>query len=183
MKSAWAALLFPAQRLDPNIYEYTSFLPFACASNGRPFSGRKMTAMVGYSINYAIDLQTNGGAFQTVITSVAGKRPAVTSAAIINCQPVPQRGRFACAKLRQMQTAQKSATLMLQSYTEVIDAKLRYPNTHCSISSSTPASLMAQYRRFPASRAVALSASLIPTILKHAPTAVHGQARFGGRGR
>jgi predicted phage tail protein len=29
---------------------------------------------VGYTINYAIDLQTNGGAFQTVIiTSVTGK--------------------------------------------------------------------------------------------------------------
>jgi hypothetical protein len=39
-----AVWLFPAQRLDPNTDEY-SFLPFACASNGRPFSGRKMTAI------------------------------------------------------------------------------------------------------------------------------------------
>jgi predicted phage tail protein len=71
-----------------------------------------MTATGRVQHNYAIDLQTNGGAFQTVInTSVSGKKTSgYERSHRINFQPVPQRGRFACAKLRQMQTAQKSAT-------------------------------------------------------------------------
>jgi hypothetical protein len=40
-----AVLLFPAQRRGPEHLRIHSFLPFACASNGRPFSGRKMTAI------------------------------------------------------------------------------------------------------------------------------------------
>ncbi|WP_458411238.1 hypothetical protein [Klebsiella quasipneumoniae] len=42
--------------------------------------------------------------------------------------------------------------MTLQSYTEVIDAKLRYPNTALLYIGSTPASLMAPFRKFPVSR-------------------------------
>jgi predicted phage tail protein len=98
--------------VDPNIYEYQLSAVRLRIKWPSIFRQEDDGDLVGYTINYAIDLQTNGGAFQTVInTSVTGKRPAVTSAATASiCQPVPQRGRFDCAKLRQMQTAQKSAT-------------------------------------------------------------------------
>jgi hypothetical protein len=40
-----SALLFPAQQPGPVHLRIPSFLQFACASNGRQFSGRKMTAI------------------------------------------------------------------------------------------------------------------------------------------
>jgi predicted phage tail protein len=138
--------------------------------------------LVGYSINYAIDLQTNGGAFQTVInTSVSGKTTSgYERSHRIN---LPAGATTWTVRLRKITADANSAkigdTMTLQSYTEVIDAKLRYPNTHCSISSSTPASLMAQYRRFPANPICVLSASLIITI----PLLVHSgtwQGRLSG---
>jgi predicted phage tail protein len=42
---------------------------------------------------------------------------------------VPQRGRFACKITADANSAKIGDTMTLQSYTEVIDAKLRYPNT------------------------------------------------------
>lgn len=88
--------------------------------------------LVGYSINYAIDLQTNGGAFQTVInTSVSGKTTSgYERSHRIN---LPAGATTWTVRLRKITADANSAkigdTLTLQSYTEVIDAKLRYPNT------------------------------------------------------
>ena len=88
--------------------------------------------LVGYSINYAIDLQTDGGTWQTVLnTSVTGK---TTSGYERNHRiDLPQTGSTWTIRLRKITTDANSAkigdTMTLQSFTEVIDAKLRYPNT------------------------------------------------------
>ncbi|WP_172728712.1 host specificity protein J [Kluyvera cryocrescens] len=88
--------------------------------------------LVGYTINYAIDLQTDGGAFQTVInTSVTGKTTSgYERSHRIN---LPPAGSTWTVRLRKTTADANSAkvgdTMTLQSYTEVIDAKLRYPNT------------------------------------------------------
>lgn len=88
--------------------------------------------LVGYSINYAIDLQTDGGAFQTVInTSVSGKTTSgYERSHRIN---LPAGATTWTIRLRKITADANSAkigdTMTLQSYTEVIDAKLRYPNT------------------------------------------------------
>ena len=88
--------------------------------------------LVGYTINYAIDLQTNGGAFQTVInTSVTGKTTSgYERSHRIN---LPAGATTWTVRLRKISVDANSAkigdSMTLQSYTEVIDAKLRYPNT------------------------------------------------------
>lgn len=88
--------------------------------------------LVGYTINYAIDLQTNGGAFQTVInTSVKGKTTSgYERSHRIN---LPAGATTWTVRLRKLTADANSAkigdAMTLQSYTEVIDAKLRYPNT------------------------------------------------------
>ena len=88
--------------------------------------------LVGYSINYAIDLQTDGGAWQTVLnTSVTGKTTSgYERSHRIDLQ---QAGSTWTIRLRKITSDANSAkigdTMTLQSFTEVIDAKLRYPNT------------------------------------------------------
>lgn len=88
--------------------------------------------LVGYSVNYAIDLQTDGGAWQTVLnTSVTGKTTSGYERS--HRIDLPQAGSTWTIRLRKITTDANSAkigdTMTLQSFTEVIDAKLRYPNT------------------------------------------------------
>ncbi|QPJ98887.1 host specificity protein J [Enterobacter mori] len=88
--------------------------------------------LVGYSINYAIDLQTDGGAWQTVInTRVTGKTTSGYERS--HRIALPQSGTTWTVRLRKITADANSAkigdSMTLQSYTEVIDAKLRYPNT------------------------------------------------------
>ncbi|MCI1183378.1 phage tail protein [Enterobacter cloacae] len=88
--------------------------------------------LVGYSINYAIDLQTDGGTWQTVLnTSVTGKTTSGYERS--HRVDLPQAGSTWTVRLRKLTADANSAkigdTMTLQSYTEVIDAKLRYPNT------------------------------------------------------
>ena len=88
--------------------------------------------LVGYSINYAIDLQTDGGAWQTVLnTSVTGKTTSGYERS--HRIDLPQAGSTWTIRLRKITSDANSAkigdTMTLQSFTEVIDAKLRYPNT------------------------------------------------------
>lgn len=88
--------------------------------------------LVGYSINYAIDLQTDGGAWQTVInTRVTGKTTSGYERS--HRIALPQAGTTWTVRLRKITADANSAkigdAITLQSYTEVIDAKLRYPNT------------------------------------------------------
>lgn len=88
--------------------------------------------LVGYSVNYAIDLQTDGGTWQTVLnTSVTGKTTSGYERS--HRIDLPQGGSTWTIRLRKITYDANSAkigdTMTLQSFTEVIDAKLRYPNT------------------------------------------------------
>ncbi|CZZ30115.1 Phage-related protein%2C tail component [Enterobacter hormaechei] len=88
--------------------------------------------LVGYSVNYAIDLQTDGGTWQTVLnTSVTGKTTSGYERS--HRIDLPQVGSTWTIRLRKITADANSAkigdTMTLQSFTEVIDAKLRYPNT------------------------------------------------------
>ncbi|WP_407201975.1 host specificity protein J [Citrobacter werkmanii] len=88
--------------------------------------------LVGYSINYAIDLQTDGGTWQTILnTSVTGKTTSGYERS--HRIDLPQAGSTWTIRLRKITADANSAkigdTMTLQSFTEVIDAKLRYPNT------------------------------------------------------
>ncbi|RZA85977.1 host specificity protein J [Citrobacter freundii] len=88
--------------------------------------------LVGHSINYAIDLQTDGGTWQTVLnTSVTGKTTSGYERS--HRIDLPQAGSTWTIRLRKITADANSAkigdTMTLQSFTEVIDAKLRYPNT------------------------------------------------------
>ncbi|MEG5855682.1 phage tail protein [Enterobacter mori] len=88
--------------------------------------------LVGYSVNYAIDLQTDGGTWQTVLnTSVTGKTTSGYERS--HRIDLPQAGSTWTIRLRKITSDANSAkigdTMMLQSFTEVMDAKLRYPNT------------------------------------------------------
>ncbi|MDM3142572.1 host specificity protein J [Citrobacter sp. Cf120] len=88
--------------------------------------------LVGYSINYAIDLQTDGGTWQTVLnTSVTGKTTSGYERS--HRIDLPQAGSTWTIRLRKITADASSAKIgdkmTLQSFTEVIDAKLRYPNT------------------------------------------------------
>ncbi|HAU5643252.1 host specificity protein J [Citrobacter freundii] len=88
--------------------------------------------LVGYSINYAIDLQTDGGTWQAVLnTSATGKTTSGYERS--HRIDLPQAGSTWTIRLRKITADANSAkvgdTMTLQSFTEVIDAKLRYPNT------------------------------------------------------
>ncbi|HCD4260600.1 TPA: phage tail protein [Enterobacter hormaechei] len=88
--------------------------------------------LLGYSVNYAIDLQTDGGTWQTVLnTSVTGKTTSGYERS--HRIDLPQAGSTWTIRLRKITADANSAkigdTMTLQSFTEVIDAKLRYPNT------------------------------------------------------
>nr|WP_154325024.1 host specificity protein J [Pantoea sp. 201603H] len=88
--------------------------------------------LVGNKIDYIIELQTDGGAFRAVVnTSVTGKTTSGYERS--HRIDLPQSGSTWTVRLRKITTDANSAkigdTMTLQSYTEVIDAKLRYPNT------------------------------------------------------
>ncbi|WP_320740114.1 host specificity protein J [Enterobacter sp. 241F3] len=88
--------------------------------------------LVGYSVNYAIDLQTDGGTWQTVLnTSVTGKTTSGYERS--HRIDLSQAGSIWTIRLRKITADANSAkigdTMTLQSFTEVIDAKLRYSNT------------------------------------------------------
>ncbi|EPM4252799.1 host specificity protein J [Enterobacter hormaechei] len=88
--------------------------------------------LVGYSINYVVELQTDGGSWQKVLdTNVTGKTTSGYERS--HRIDLPQAGSTWTIRLRKITSDANSAkigdTMMLQSFTEVIDAKLRYPNT------------------------------------------------------
>ncbi|MBX4552316.1 DUF1983 domain-containing protein [Klebsiella pneumoniae] len=88
--------------------------------------------VVGNTVKYAIDLQTDGGAWQTVLeTTVTGKTTSGYERS--HRIDLPQAGSTWTLRLRKISPDANSVkvgdVMTLQSYTEVIDAKLRYPNT------------------------------------------------------
>lgn len=88
--------------------------------------------VVGNTVKYAIDLQTDGGTWQTVLeTAVTGKTTSGYERS--HRIDLPQSGSTWTLRLRKVTPDANSARIgdimTLQSYTEVIDAKLRYPHT------------------------------------------------------
>lgn len=88
--------------------------------------------LVGNTVKYAIDLQTDGGSWQTVVdTAVTGKTTSGYERS--HRIELPQAGSTWTVRLRKITADANSAKvgdkMTLESYTEVIDAKLRYPNT------------------------------------------------------
>ncbi|HBS6016154.1 TPA: DUF1983 domain-containing protein [Klebsiella pneumoniae] len=88
--------------------------------------------VVGNTVKYAIDLQTEGGAWQTVLeTTVTGKTTSGYERS--HRIDLPHAGSTWTLRLRKISPDANSVkvgdVMRLQSYTEVIDAKLRYPNT------------------------------------------------------
>ncbi|HDX9151104.1 TPA: hypothetical protein RQO86_005031, partial [Klebsiella michiganensis] len=88
--------------------------------------------LVGNAVSYAVDLQTDGGSWQTVLESaVSGK----TTSGYERCHRIdlPQATTGWVLRLRKVtedaNTSKTGDVMMLQSYAEVLDAKLRYPNT------------------------------------------------------
>lgn len=88
--------------------------------------------VVGYRIEYAVDLATDGGAFQEVIsTAVDGK--TTTTYERSHRITLPRATTGWQVRVRRQTPNANSAriadTMKLGMLTEVIDAKLRYPNT------------------------------------------------------
>ena len=88
--------------------------------------------VVGNTVKYAIDLQTDGGAWQPVLeTAVTGKTTSGYERS--HRIDLPHAGSTWTLRLRKISPDANSVkvgdVMTLQSYTEVIDAKLRYPNT------------------------------------------------------
>lgn len=88
--------------------------------------------ILGYTIRYAIDLSTDDGAYQTVLnTEVSGK----TSNTYQRTHRIelPKANKGWQVRVRRL-TANKNSTLIadtmyVEAITNIIDAKLRYPNT------------------------------------------------------
>jgi predicted phage tail protein len=86
----------------------------------------------GYRIDFAIDLATDGGAYQQVFPSaVDGKTTTRYERSIRVDLPDATSGwQIRVRRLTPNQNSNKIAdTMLIAGYTEVIDAKLRYPNT------------------------------------------------------
>ncbi|ROJ31627.1 host specificity protein J [Morganella morganii] len=88
--------------------------------------------MVGNEVAYAIDLQTDGGTRKTVVD---GRVKGKTTSGYERTHRIdlPQSATSWTLRVRKITEDANSAkigdTLVLQSYTEVIDAKLTYPHT------------------------------------------------------
>ncbi|MEM8127148.1 phage tail protein, partial [Morganella morganii] len=88
--------------------------------------------MVGNEVKYAVDLQTDGGSWKTVVD---GRAKGKTTSGYERTHRIdlPQSATSWTLRVRKITGDANSAkigdTMVLQSYTEVIDAKLRYPHT------------------------------------------------------
>lgn len=88
--------------------------------------------LVGNEVKYAIDLQTDGGSWKTVIDSaVKGKTTSGYERA--HRIDLPESKTSWSLRVRKVSNDANSSkigdTVVLQSYTEVIDAKFTYPHT------------------------------------------------------
>ena len=86
----------------------------------------------GYRIEYAIDVATDGGAYQQVLDeAVDGKTTTrYERSRRIDLPPATTGWQIRVRRITPNQNTNKIAdTMLVAGYTEVIDAKLRYPNT------------------------------------------------------
>lgn len=88
--------------------------------------------LVGYAIDYVIELQTDGGSWQTMVsTRVSGK----TTGGYERTHRIdlPQASTSWTLRVRRLtlnaNNAKTGDTMTVQSFTECIDAKFRYPHT------------------------------------------------------
>lgn len=86
---------------------------------------------VGYSVSYAIDVATNGGAYTTVLNSAfTGKTTTQYERSHRIDLPAGSQWQIRIRRLTpNANSATVADTTRVQSITEIIDAKLRYPNS------------------------------------------------------
>ncbi|QLG93507.1 phage tail protein [Pseudomonas yamanorum] len=86
----------------------------------------------GYSIQYAVDVATDGGAYQEVLVgAMSGKTTTRYERSLrIDLPPANSGWLIRVRRITPNQNTDKIAdSLFIAGYTQVIDAKLRYPNT------------------------------------------------------
>lgn len=86
----------------------------------------------GYSIQYAVDVATDGGAYQEVLVgAMTGKATTRYEKSLrIDLPPANSGWMIRVRRITPNQNTDKIAdSLFIAGYTQVIDAKLRYPNT------------------------------------------------------
>ncbi|WP_339496942.1 host specificity protein J [Pseudomonas sp. EA_15y_Pfl1_P101] len=86
----------------------------------------------GYSIQYAVDVATDGGAYQEVLVgAITGKATTRYEKSMrIDLPPANSGWLIRVRRITPNQNTDKiSDSLFIAGYTQVIDAKLRYPNT------------------------------------------------------
>lgn len=86
----------------------------------------------GYTIQYAVDVATDGGAYQEVLTgAMSGKTTTRYERTLrIDLPPATSGWLIRVRRITPNQNTDKIAdSLFIAGYTQVIDAKLRYPNT------------------------------------------------------
>ncbi|OJT30258.1 host specificity protein [Pseudomonas sp. FSL W5-0203] len=86
----------------------------------------------GYRIEYAVDVATDGGAYQEVLVgALAGKTTTRYERSLrIDLPPATSGWLIRVRRITPNQNTDKIAdSLFIAGYTQVIDAKLRYPNT------------------------------------------------------
>ncbi|UXA65998.1 host specificity protein J [Xanthomonas prunicola] len=87
--------------------------------------------ITGYSITYAVDIATDGGAYSTILTdTITGKTTTLYERSRTVDLPAGSQWQV---RIRRLTSNANSSTiadvLYVQALTEIIDAKLRYPNT------------------------------------------------------
>lgn len=141
--------------------------------------------LVGYSINYVVELQMDGGSWQQVLdTNVTGKTTSGYERS--HRIDLPKAGSTWTIRLRKITADANSAkigdTMTLQSYTEVIDAKLRYPNTallYIEFDSSQFNGSIPQIACEPRGRVIRVTANSSPIALQARKTAaLQGKSGF-----
>ncbi|MCU9949865.1 host specificity protein J [Pseudomonas sp. PDM13] len=88
--------------------------------------------VTGYTVAYAIDVQTDGGAYQTVIsTAASGKTTSgYERSHRVDLPPATSGWQIRVRRITpNSSTGAVADTMMVTAFTEVIDSKLRYPNT------------------------------------------------------
>lgn len=86
----------------------------------------------GYSIQYAVDVATDGGSYQEVLVgAITGKATTRYEKSMrIDLPPATSGWLIRVRRITPNQNTDKIAdSLFIAGYTQVIDAKLRYPNT------------------------------------------------------
>lgn len=88
--------------------------------------------ITGYTVAYAIDVQTDGGAYQTVVsTAASGKTTSgYERSHRIDLPPAVSGWQIRVRRLApNSSTGTIADTMTVTAFTEIIDSKLRYPNT------------------------------------------------------